>query len=58
MRGKGYRRRHCERGIVRITHWVLARGGVETVFLPGESFTDLEVHSVEVRRSPAVGCAF
>jgi hypothetical protein len=58
VRGKGYRRRTCDRGLVRVTHWVLARGGVETVFLPGGSFTDLEVDSVEVRRSPVIGCAF
>jgi hypothetical protein len=58
VRGKGYRRRQCERGIVRVTHWVVGRGGVETVFLPGGPFAQQEVHSVEVRRSPAVGCAF
>jgi hypothetical protein len=58
VRGKGYRRRHCERGIVRVTHWVIGRGGVETVFFPGGPFAYQEVHSVEVRRSPAIGCAF
>jgi hypothetical protein len=58
VRGKGFRRRHCERGIVRVTHWVVGRGSVETVFRPGGPFNQQEVHSVEVRRSPAVGCAF
>jgi hypothetical protein len=58
VRGKGYRRRACENGIVRVPHWVRIQGASETVFFPGGPIGQTEVTGVEVRTAPAVGCAF
>jgi hypothetical protein len=63
VRGEGFLRRRCDRpdpsgSLNSVRHWVRTRGDAETVFFPGGPFTDLEVTGVEVRKMPAIGCAF
>jgi hypothetical protein len=64
MRGQGFRPRNCAMRRITPDHWVLRRGGTETVFFPHYPYRGVgqqgpvAVVGVEVRAMPTLGCAF